>query len=53
VRIRLDRAKDKTPKEILIEVRKYILGAYTIKKLNSGDIDIIVPSQAVKNRLLN
>jgi hypothetical protein len=36
--------------EILKEVKKIILGAAAIRMLYSGDIDIIMPDEAFKNR---
>ena len=36
--------------EILKEVKRTILGAAAIRKLYSGDIDVIVPDVATKDR---
>ena len=53
VRVRIKETKDKDAKDILIEAKKCIQGAYAIRKLRSGDIDVIVPDQATKDRVLN
>ena len=49
----MEETKDKDAKDILIEAKKCIQGAYAIRKLRSGDIDVIVPDQATKDRVLN
>ena len=38
---------------ILPEVKKVIPGAYAIRQLRSGDIDVMVPDQATKDKLLD
>ena len=42
VRIYIKGGKDKSVSEILIEVKKAILEAYTVRLLRSGDVDVMV-----------
>jgi hypothetical protein len=53
IRIRLEGGKDKNASEILTEAKKAIPGAYAVRLLQSGDIDVIVPDQTTKDRVLN
>jgi hypothetical protein len=53
IRIRLEGGKDKSAGEILTEAKKVIPGAYAVRPLQSGDIDVLVPDQATKDRILN
>ena len=53
VRIQLDGANKKNAGELLIEAKKMIPGAYIIQQLRSGDVNIIMPNQAAKDRALN
>jgi hypothetical protein len=53
VRIRMEGTKVKSAGEILAEAKKVISGAYAVRPLHSGDIDIVVPDQATKDRILN
>jgi hypothetical protein len=53
VRIRMTGAKEMGHEEVLKEAKKYIPGAYAMKQLRSGDIDIMVPDQAAKDAALN
>ena len=53
IRIRLEGGKDKSLNEILTEAKKVIPGVYAVRPLKSGDIDIMVPDQATKDRILN
>ena len=53
VRIRMEGTKDKSAGEILVEAKKVIPGAYAVRTLRSGDIDVVVPDQATKDRILN
>jgi hypothetical protein len=50
VRVQLAQAKGMNNEEILKEVKKIILKAATIRVLHSGDIDIIIPDKAFKDR---
>jgi hypothetical protein len=53
IRIRMEGAKDRSPNEILTEAKKHLTDALAVRPLRSGDIDVIVPDQATKDRLLN
>jgi len=53
VRLRMPGAQGQTPDEILQTVRPAIKGAYAIRTLRSGDIDVMVPDQAAKDAALN
>jgi hypothetical protein len=53
VRIRIPDAAGKTPKELLDIVKPTISGAYAARSLRSGDIEIMVPDQRTKDRILN
>ena len=53
IRIRMEGAGEKTHGEILAEARQSIPGAYAIRPLRSGDIDVMVPDQATKDKILN
>jgi predicted DNA-binding helix-hairpin-helix protein len=50
VRVQLAQAKGMNNEEILREVKKIISGAAAIRVFYSGDIDIIIPDKASKNR---
>ena len=53
VRVRIADAKGKTPAEILAAIKPTIQGAYAVRPLKSGDIDIMVPDQKAKDQALN
>jgi len=53
VRVRIPDAAGKTPKELLDIVKPTISGAYAARSLRSGDIEIMVPDQKTKDRVLN
>jgi hypothetical protein len=42
VRIQLEGGKDKSASEILTEAKKVIPGAYAVRPLKSGDVDVMV-----------
>jgi hypothetical protein len=50
VRVQLAQAKEMNNEEILREVKKIISGAAAIRVLQSGDIDVIMPDEASKDR---
>lgn len=50
VRVQLQGAKDLPPEEILREVKKTISGAAAIRVLRSGDVDVTVASEEIKDR---
>ena len=43
VRVRLEGAKDKSSTELLAEAKKVIPGAFAVRQLRSGDVDVMVP----------
>jgi hypothetical protein len=49
----MEGAGEKIHEEILAEARQSIPGAYAIRQLRSGDIDVMVPDQATKDKILN
>ena len=51
--VRIPGAAEKTPEEILTAVKPVIMGAYAIKQLHSGDVEVMVPDQWTKDRALN
>jgi len=53
VRVRLPDAQGKSPTEILATVKPLIAGAYAVRQLRSGDIEVSVPDQHTKDRVLN
>jgi hypothetical protein len=53
VRVRLPDSKGKSPTELLATVKPLIAGAYAVKQLRSGDIEVAVPDQRTKDRVLN
>jgi hypothetical protein len=53
VRVRMPDVAGKTNPEILTAVRTVIRGAYAIKPMRSGDIEVLVPDQAAKDHALN
>ena len=46
-------ALEKINSEILTAVRTVIKRAYVVKSMRSGDIEVMVPDQAVKDHALN
>ena len=53
VRVRLLEAEGKTPAELLEAVKPTIQGAYAVRQLRSGDVEVMVPDQNAKNRAFN
>jgi len=53
VRVRMPDMAGKTNPEILTAVRTVIRGAYAVKPMRSGDIEVLVPDQAAKDYTLN
>jgi hypothetical protein len=53
VRIRIPDAKDKSASELLEVVKPTIRGAYAIRQLRSGDVDVMVVDQAAKDQAIN
>ncbi len=53
VRIRIEESQGKAPKELLEEIQKTIPAAYAVRTLKSGDVDVHVTSQAVKDQIIN
>jgi hypothetical protein len=53
VRVRIPDAEGKSAKELLDIVKPTISGAYAARSLRSGDIEIMVPDQKTKDRVLN
>jgi len=53
VRVRMPEAQGQTPDEILKAVKPIIKGAYAIRTLRSGDIDVMVPDQKTKDAAIN
>ena len=53
VRICLEEPQGREPGELLEVVKKTISSAYMVHTLRSRDIDIHVPSQAMKDQILN
>ena len=53
VRVRMSEMVGKSNSEILTVVRIVIQGAYAVKPMRSGDIEVMVPDQAAKDRALN
>jgi len=49
VRICMPVAQGRTPEEILQVVKPVIKGAYAIRALRSGNVDVLVPSQGDRN----
>jgi hypothetical protein len=53
VRLRMDAAQGRTPEEILQAVKPVIKGAYAVRTLRSGDVDVLVPNQQDKDTAVN
>ena len=53
VQVYLKDIKNKSFAKLLSEAKKMILRVFAVRQLQSGDIDIIVPDQAIKNRAFN
>jgi len=49
VRVRLEEPQGHEPGELLKTIQRTIPSVYAIRTLNSGDIDIYVPSQTTKD----
>lgn len=46
-------AENKTAEELLAAVKPVIGGAYAVKQLRSGDVEVMVPDQHAKDKTLN
>ena len=53
VRVRIAGAEGKTPAELLATVKPAIQGAYAVRSLRSGDVEVMVPDQKAKDHALN
>jgi hypothetical protein len=53
VRLRLDDSQGRTPEEILKAVKPVIKGAYAVRTLRSGDVDVLVPDQHDRDTAVN
>jgi hypothetical protein len=53
VKVRIANTEGKTPTELLAAVRPTIQGAYAVRPLKSGDIEVMVPDQKAKDHALN
>ena len=49
----MDTAQGRTPEEILQAVKPVIKGAYAIRTLRSGDVDVLVPNQQDRDTAVN
>jgi hypothetical protein len=53
IRVRLEEAQGKSPPELLEAVKPAIQGAYAVRQLRSGDVEVMVTDQQAKDRALN
>lgn len=53
VRVRIPGAEEKSAAELLAEVKPVISGAYAVRPLRSGDVEVMVPDQMTKDKALN
>jgi hypothetical protein len=53
IRARINGSEGQTPQEILKNAKTVIKGAYAVKLLRSGDVEVLVKDQADKDRALN
>ena len=53
IRARINSFEDQTSEEILKNAKIVIQGAYAVKLLRSGDVEIMVKNQIDKDRALN
>ncbi|KAF2194595.1 hypothetical protein K469DRAFT_547883, partial [Zopfia rhizophila CBS 207.26] len=53
IRIRFEDSQGKDPGEILEMVKKAIPGAFAVNTLKSGNINVHVPSQTLKDQIIN
>jgi len=53
VRVQLPDTQGKSFTELLATVKPLIAGAYAVKQLRSGDIEVSVPDQRTKDQVLN
>ena len=53
VRVRLEESQGQEPGELLKTIQRTIPSAYALRTLNSGDVDVHVPSQTTKDQILN
>lgn len=53
VRVRIPEAANKSAAELLAKVKPIIPGAYAVRQLRSGDIEVAVPDQKTKDQTLN
>ena len=53
VRVRIPEAANKSAAELLATVKPIIQGAYAVRQLRSGDVEVAVPDQRAKDQALN
>ncbi|PYY19147.1 MAG: hypothetical protein DMG62_24905, partial [Acidobacteria bacterium] len=53
VRVRLTEAEGKSTTELLEAVKPVIQGAYAVRRLRSGDVEVMLPNQRAKDQALN
>jgi hypothetical protein len=53
IRVRIADTQDMPPGQLLETAKKHIPAAFAVRPLRSGDVDIYVPDQAEKDRVLN
>jgi hypothetical protein len=53
VRVRMADSEGKLNADLLTAAKAVIPGAYAIKTMRSGDIEVMVPSQTTKDWVLN
>ena len=53
VRVRLKEPQGHKLGELFKFIQRIILSAYAIHTLNSGDVDVYIPSQTTKDQILN
>ena len=46
-------AEGKTPADLLEEVKPVLQGAYAVRQLRSGDVEVMVPDRKAKDQALN
>jgi hypothetical protein len=53
IRVRLPEAQGKSPPELLEVVKPAIQGAYAVRQLRSGDVEVMMTDQNAKDKALN
>ena len=53
IRVRLQEAQGKSPPELLAAVKPAIQGAYAVRQLRSGDVEVMMTDQNAKDKALN